>query len=216
MKTLFIAGMTAIAAIAAPAMAQSDAGNAFTGPRIELHGGWDRLHGKARVTDGVDSAHAGAHDNDGFFGLQAGYDYAIRPATVVGVFGSYDWSNNEKCGFVAVDTTACLKAKRNIEAGLRIGEAVTPRTLVYLKGAYVNGRFGASIADDAGDYASAHKNRDGWRAGVGAEYALAAHAYLKAEYNYTRYSRYSVSEGEDRASLRLDRQELLAGLGIRF
>jgi outer membrane immunogenic protein len=217
-KSFILAAAAIGAAATAPAVAQTtdDAGSMFTGPRVELHGGWNRLHEKARINDGTTTVHVGRHDYDGFVGGQIGYDYAIRPSTIVGVFGSYDLSNNKQCS--TVDTaTNCFKANRNIEGGARIGEVFGKRTLVYVKGAYVNGRFRASSSDTAVPaYASDHADKGGWRAGVGVEEALSRHAYVKAEYNYSRYGRFHDDLDATDTSLRIDRQEALAGLGIRF
>jgi outer membrane immunogenic protein len=215
MKTLFLAAV-AVAAMAAPAMAQTSDSSPFTGPRVELHGGWDWLRARTHTTDGVTDARFTDHNSDGFVGGQIGYDYAIRGSTVVGVFGSYDLSNNKDCG-TAGTVTSCFKTNRNIEAGARIGEVFGGQNLVYLKGAYVNGRFGENSSDTAtGDYLSDHEKRDGWRAGVGVERALGKHAYVKAEYNYSRYGRFDGELGPEDVSVRLTRQEALGGLGIRF
>jgi outer membrane immunogenic protein len=213
---ILIAAATA-AALAGPVAAQTtDTDNAFTGPRIEVHGGVDRIHGKERVNDGVTTVTAGRHDTNGFFGGQIGYDYAIRGSTVVGVFASYDLSNNKVCDS-AGSISSCLKAHRNIEGGARIGEVLGGKTLVYVKGAYVNGRFGADASNlTTGAFASATSKRDGWRAGAGVEEALSRHAYVKAEYNYSRYNRFDGDLGAEDVSLRLNRQEALAGVGLRF
>jgi outer membrane immunogenic protein len=215
MKNLLLAA-AAVMAVAAPAMAQTADSSPFTGPRIELHGGWDWMRARAHTSDGVTDTRATNHINDGFVGGQIGYDYAVRGSTVVGVFGSYDLSNNEECGTVGT-TTDCFKVNRNIEAGARVGQIFGGQNLVYLKGAYVNGRFGANSSDSAtGAYLSDHEKRDGWRAGVGVERALGRHAYVKAEYNYSRYNRFNGELGPEDVSVRLTRQEALGGLGIRF
>jgi outer membrane immunogenic protein len=215
MKKLILAA-TLTAAASAPALAQDGSASPFTGPRVELHGGWDWIRARTHVTDGVTDTRYTDHNHDGFVGGQVGYDYAIRGSTVVGVFGSYDLSNNKECG-TAGTVTDCFKVNRNIEAGARVGEVFGGQNLVYLKGAYVNGRFGANSSDTAtGAYVSDHQKRDGWRAGVGVERALGRHAYVKAEYNYSRYNRFNGDLGPEEVSMRLTRQEALGGLGIRF
>jgi len=213
-KLILAVALTAAAAM--PAVAQDGGASPFTGPRVELHGGWDWIRARTHVTDGGTDTRFTDRNHDGFVGGQVGYDYAIRGSTVVGVFGSYDLSNNKECS-TAGSVTDCFKVNRNIEAGARIGQVFGGQNLVYLKGAYVNGRFGANSSDLAtGAYVSDHETRDGWRAGVGLERALGRHAYVKAEYNYSRYNRFHGDLGPEDISLRVARQEALGGLGIRF
>jgi outer membrane immunogenic protein len=215
MKRIALAAVM-LAGTVTPAFAQSTDSTPFTGPRVELHGGWDWLRARTDTNDGVTAARSTIHNNDGFFGGQIGYDYAIQGHTVVGVFGSYDLSNNEQCAFNGF-AAACLKANRNIEAGARIGEIVGGTNLIYLKGAYVNGKFSASVSDPEDEvYYSAHEKQGGWRAGVGLEHALGQHAYAKVEYNYSRYGRFNGDLGDEAFSTRITRQEALGGLGIRF
>jgi len=211
----FVLSAALLASTVTPAFAQT-ADAPFTGPRVELHGGWDWLSAKTHTDDGTNTNAYKTHNNDGFFGGQIGYDYAIRGGTVLGAFGSYDLSNNEECatdGFAAT----CLKANRNIEAGARVGQIFGGNNLVYIKGAYVNGKFGASYSDpEAGLLISDHEKKDGWRAGIGVEHELGKYAYVKVEYNYSRYGRFNGDLGDDAFSTRLTRQEALAGLGLRF
>ena len=211
--TLTLAAVAA-AGFATPALAQADA--PFNGPRVELHGGWNWLSAHSRVDDGDTVTHATDHDNDGFFGSQIGYDRTFGNGILAGVFASYDLSNNKECA-TAGTTTGCFKANRDIEAGARIGKVLGGSNLVYVKGAYVNGKFGASASDLAtGAYVSDHEKRDGWRAGIGVERQLGKYAYAKLEYNYSRYGRFHGDLGPEALSVRVNRQEALAGLGIRF
>jgi outer membrane immunogenic protein len=215
MKIVTLA-LLAAAGMATPAMAQSGVDTPFTGPRIELHGGWDWLRARTHISDGDTVTRYTDHNNDGFFGGQIGYDHAIGGSLVAGVFGSYDLSNNEECT-TAGTVTGCFKANRNIEAGARIGKVLGGNNLLYLKGAYVNGKFGASASDPSADLdVSDHEKLDGWRAGLGVEHELGKYAYVKLEYNYSRYGRFHGELGPDDVSVRVNRQEALGGLGIRF
>lgn len=203
-------------AFASPALAQSGTKAPFSGPRVELHGGWNWLSTRTRSTDGTTTTRASDDINDGFFGGQVGYDYAIGGRSLVGVFGSYDLSNDKECA-IAATTTGCFKTNRNIEAGARVGEVFGGSNLVYLKGAYVNGKFGASVTDESTNITvSDHEKRDGWRAGVGVEHQLGRYAYAKLEYNYSRYNRFHGAVGPDDVSVRPSRQEVLGGIGFRF
>ncbi|USI71703.1 outer membrane protein [Sphingomonas morindae] len=203
---------------AAPAPAPADAGTApsttsgyqapaasssFTGPRAEIFFGYDRVGTRLRTAtvDGTDTQRN--HRNGFTGGGLLGYDLPIGDRLVAGIFGSYSLSTARSCA----EGGGCLKAGREIEGGARIGaKLMDDKALVYVKGAYVNGR----IIDSALDAAS---NRDGWRAGAGVEYALNAHTYIKAEYDYTRFNRFNLAPD---ASLRFDRNQVLGGFGVRF
>ena len=211
--TLALAAV-AVAGFATPALAQDDA--PFTGPRVELHGGWNWLSAHSRVSDGDTVTRATDHNDDFVFGGQIGYDRTFGNGILAGVFGSYDLSNNEECA-TAGTATGCFKANRNIEAGARVGKVLGGSNLVYVKGAYVNGKFGASVSDPENDFhVSDHEKRDGWRAGIGVEHQLGKYAYVKLEYNYSRYGRFHGDLGPENLSVRVNRQEALGGLGIRF
>lgn len=214
MKRLLVAA-TLVAGTVSPAFAQQSP-TSFSGPRVEFHAGWDWLSARTHSDDETTVGSVTNHNNDFMFGGQIGYDYAIRENTIVGVFGSYDVSNNKKCALDGFAAT-CLKANRNIEAGGRIGQVLGGNNLVYIKGAYVNGKFGASYNDpDAGIHYSDHEKRGGWRAGLGVEHNFGKYAYAKLEYNYSRYGRFNGELGDSAFSTRLTRQEALAGVGFRF
>ena len=211
----FTIALIAAAGIATPAVAQTGMNAPFTGPHIELHGGWNWLRSHTHVANDAGTAYFKDTDDDGFFGGQIGYDQAFNGLTA-GVFGSYDVSNNDQCQR-AGPVTSCVKAKRNIEAGARVGKVLGGTNLLYVKGAYVNGRFGTAVADDATDtIVSQRENRDGWRAGIGIEHQLGQYAYVKLEYNYSDYGRYRGHFASEDFSSKINRQEALGGVGIRF
>lgn len=209
-------------AVAAPAVAQdaaptvADGVSTFTGPRAEIFGGWDRVGARYRVTDDAgDRSTVRTHRNGLTVGGLGGYDMPVGNRLVAGVFGSYALSTARSCGDLG-SYSGCLKSGRQIEGGARIGAKVLDnRALVYLKGAYVNGRLESNFAS-GGDVIKASDNQDGWRAGAGAEYALNKHAYLKVEYDYTRFKSYNADLGAEDANLRFDRNQVLGGFGVRF
>lgn len=224
---LFAAG--SLLAAAAPAFAQDAAapapeaapapqtasvdvadGVTFAGPRAEIFGGWDRARARIRYTDATGARQTDkGHKNGGTAGALIGYDLPLGDRLIVGGFGSIAYSTTKDCS----DAGGCIKAGREIEGGARVGFKVQPQTLIYAKGAYVNG----AVRDTfGGGDLSVH--RDGWRAGAGVEYALNKHAYVKAEYDYTRFNRVSFDTigGVDDASLRFQRSQVLGGFGVRF
>jgi len=203
MKTILLASSVALAAAAAPAFAQDTApapdAMSFTGPRAEIFGGWDRVGARARYDDGATRITEKGH-KDGALG---------------GALGSIYFPIAKQCLYGA-DTIACVRPGREIEGGARFGAKMGNQALVYAKGAYVNGQIRATVADGF-DYYHAHANRDGWRAGAGVEYALNRHAYLKAEYDYTRFKSFGADElGTPNTRVRFDRNQVLGGFGVRF
>lgn len=191
----FIAFVALLAPLAAvPAAAQTAAAPSdptFTGPRIEAHVGYDRL-GTNNTTGKVDGV---------MYGVGAGYDYAIGGA-LVGVEVNADFSNIDEDSRTGT-TTFGVKAKRDLDAGIRVGAVVGSRALLYAKVAYANSRFRATLTDPTGTI-SANDNLEGVRGGLGVEYALGTNTYAKAEYRYTNYE-----QG-------VDRNQALVGFGFRF
>lgn len=221
MKLILLASSILLAASAVPAFAQDTAAPVsadavtFGGPRAEIFGGWDQIGTRAHFDDGVTRMTDKGHKSGGTAGALLGYDMPIGDRFVVGAFGSYALSTARECGAVAA-FTGCLKSGRQIEGGARVGGKVGGKTLLYLKGAYVNGQVRGRFTDGV-TTATGYANRDGWRAGVGAEYALNQHAYLKVEYDYTRFKSFDATKlGLTDTRLRLDRNQVLGGFGIRF
>jgi outer membrane immunogenic protein len=225
MKTFLLATSILFVASATPALAQDSStttstpsdGATFTGPRAEIFGGWDRVGARAKFDEGgvttTDHAHKSAWTGGGLLG----YDVPIGDSLTVGGFGSYAISSGKFC-YGIDDGVGCVKANRDIEGGARIGYKVGGRALVYGKGAYVNSRLGYQFAADGVDL-NQHSDRSGWRAGAGVEFAVTKHAYVKAEYDYTRLSSYhagELSDGGASGSLRYDRNQVLGGFGVHF
>jgi len=191
MKFVAIAAVLA-PLVAVPALAQTaPAGATFTGPRIEAHVGYDRL---------------GTNDSNGnvdgvTYGVGVGYDHAFGGA-VIGVEVNADLSNIDD-ETTSGGTTLGLKAKRDLDASVRVGAVVGSRAMIYGKVGYANSRFRGSVANAAGTFRTSD-DLEGVRAGVGVEYALGTSSYAKVEYRYTNYE-----QG-------VDRNQVLAGVGFRF
>jgi len=192
MRKLLVAALLA-AGVATPALAQQDSG--FVGPRVEGVVGWDRPKSGGERSDGVG------------YGIGVGYDVQAGDA-VVGVEAEASRSTAKDCvrDVTVVGDRLCVKAKRDLYAGARVGAAVTPKTLLYAKAGYTNGRVGVDYEDGgsgAGD-TSQGSNLDGVRVGGGVEHAIGGKSYLKTEYRYSNYEN-GVS-----------RHQVMGGVGIRF
>src|SRR5947209_5588553 len=127
MRKYIIAALFAAAA-ATPALAQP--GAPFTGPRIEALAGYDHVRGDGGGRDGVT------------YGGAIGYDFQLG-GLVAGIEGEATDSSVKDCqsNFVAAADRICVNAKRDLYVGGRIGTVIGPRTLVYAKAGYTNGRF---------------------------------------------------------------------------
>ncbi|MFT3964430.1 MAG: outer membrane beta-barrel protein [Sphingobium sp.] len=117
MKTAIFAAIAA-ASIATPALAQGnlDDATAFTGPRIGVTTGYDKVQ-----------------DHDGLsYGVAAGYDLPLSEKLRAGV------------DVGLADSTAkgdYVKASRDLSASARLGYVLTPKVMPYAKVGYANSRF---------------------------------------------------------------------------
>ncbi|MCW3847137.1 outer membrane beta-barrel protein [Sphingomonas sp. LB-2] len=200
---LFTAALAASTALAAPAFAQeSDSDSSFTGPRVEVISGWDRVDDAS--TPGVDAT-------DGVvYGGAVGYDFQVGHA-VLGFEGEATGSTTRQraTSVIVPGDSFRVKAGRDLYVGGRVGFTVGPRALIYAKGGYTNAQVdtryinGATTVDDK-------ETLDGWRAGAGAEIGLGRNLYVKGEYRYSNYTK------ANNTSVDLDRHQVVAGVGVRF
>ena len=206
--------------IAAPAMAQDN--STFTGPRVEILGGYD-------VSKAGDTVDNDANENDdqsidGFaYGAGVGYDFSMGGA-VVGVEGEwmdstakteYDMGDFENIGL-----PGRLDAGRDLYVGVRAGILATPSTLVYAKGGYTNAKYNALALDGETEF-KRDVNTDGYRIGAGVEQAIGTNAFAKLEYRYSNYSSAEIDFSGDNNTTQpfdvdTDRHQVVAGVGWRF
>ena len=207
MKALHLVGAVAAVLAPAPLLAQD-----FGGLRLEGRVGWDNVGVGLEVDEGVQSEEFDEDASTISYGGEVGYDLSFGSA-VVGAYGGADFAQADVCGDLLGGDEACLEAERNLTAGARIGFALTPEALLYAKGGYSNARVRATYSGlgdlfDLEDSAS----RSGYHIGAGAELGL-GRFYGKVEYVHTRYEDFDLGASSS-GSVR--RNQLLAGLGIRF
>ena len=220
LKLLFA---VAAAVAAFPAQAQ-ETGGTFTGPRIQIQGGWDRAGIQIRDVrqfQGRGDFGGSQHDNEISYGGELGFDFDIG-GFVVGAYGGIDFSDASET-FVA-PRAVTLSAERNIYAGGRIGIVAGDRALIYGKGGYSRGdlevEFGAGAAttgfEDVDD-------RDGWHVGGGVEVAVTDMVYVRADYTHTTYDDVPLGTlgvtnlaGNPVFEQRFNRNQVTAAIGIRF
>lgn len=178
-------------ALAVPAQAQEE--TSFTGARIAVTGGWDRID------------HDGENGSGFVYGGTAGYDVgfgSVRIGPEVEVTGS-----TQKTCFTNVADRVCERADRDFYVGGRLGYAVTSKALLYGRVGYTNARFSDRVTPNTTSEVEttvSRDNRSGIRLGAGVEYAVAKHFFLTGEYRYSNYS-----DG-------FSRNQILGGVGVRF
>lgn len=204
MNTKFIFASLAALVIATPAMAQEASSDFKGGARVEARVGADDVVLKVSGDSGSKVGLA--------YGVEAGYDYATTSGFVVGAYAGIEGSTTKDC-VVDGTETACIKAGRNITAGVRAG-GVVAGGLLYVKGGYSNGRLNVTYRDTAipANNFSDGGNADGYHIGAGYEMAISANTYAKLEYVFTHYSTDKASAG----GIGLQRHQGVVGFGVRF
>lgn len=185
----FIAPALVLAAVSAAAPAMAQDGAPFTGPRIAVTGGWDRVD------------HRGENGSGFVYGGTAGYDVAVgdvRLAPEIEATGT-----TQKACYSITGGRLCERANRDLYVGGRIGYVVAPSVLIYGKAGYTNARFAERAATTAVSFDN-HDDRSGFRVGAGVEYAVNKQFFLTSEYRYSNYS-----DG-------FSRNQVIGGVGFRF
>src|SRR5687767_664208 len=80
-------------------LAASPVAAQMTGPRIELHAGWDRPDFKVTFDDGIDRFSDSESENGLLYGIEAGYDVALDSSgdLLFGILAGFDLSTAEQC-----------------------------------------------------------------------------------------------------------------------
>lgn len=223
MKKLIMILASGTALVAAPAMAQdatTEPGSTFTGPRVEAIVGYDINKAGSSIDDGISDRNQRAKGL--LYGVGVGYDVDVGPVVVGAEAELSDstaksrFSNGEFAGFGLGN----VKANRDLYLGARVGAKVSPNAMIYAKGGYTNAKFDVRNNDGTTTY-NQDIDADGWRAGVGAEYAVNKNTYAKLEYRYSNYSKAEVDlngtlADSQRFDVDTDRHQIVAGVGVRF
>ena len=174
-KIVALTAVTALAGVATPAIAQT--APAPTGPRVEAVLGYDAL--RVDLEDfGVDE---NLKDNDLFYGVGGGYDFAVSPSMSVGVDGEVTWSNNKE-NFDDLDENVEISTGRDLYAGGRVTLPISDAANVYAKAGYTNLR-----VEGESDGLEDSFDLDGYRLGAGAQFSIGGRAYIGGEYRFSDY-----------------------------
>ncbi|MED5545182.1 MAG: outer membrane beta-barrel protein [Pseudomonadota bacterium] len=159
-----------------------------------------------QIEGGLDVAqHDGDSEAGVQYGVSAGYDYQLSNNLFVGVQGSYGDSSARDCAHDVLEAgdRACLEARRDLAAVVRLGTNIGARNKLYVLGGYTNTRVGVSYKSDTLDQnlagfsdLGAHDTLNGFRVGAGYEYDVTSNLFIKTEYRYSNYgSGYSRHQG---------------------
>lgn len=174
-KIVALTAVSVLAATATPAAAQTLA--APVGPRVEALVGYDAL--RVDLNDfGIDEK---LKDNDLFYGVGAGYDFAVTPSVAAGVDVELTGSNN-KANFSDAEENAEIRTGRDAYVGGRVTLPVSTAANLYVKGGYTNLKVKgeANGVDDS-------FNLDGYRLGAGGQFGVGRGAYVGGEYRFSDY-----------------------------
>lgn len=186
MKTKFIL-LTALAGAlcSTPAFA-----GPVAGPRMEAIAGWDSMTINGKATGDGKWSKSGL-----YYGVGAGYDFAVAKNFSVGIDGELAGSTVR-----GNDQGAWLHVGRDLYVGVRGTASVAQSTNVYVKAGYANAR--AKLGLGAATLASA--NNSNLRAGIGVQQNFSENFYGLVEYRYT-----FPGDG-------MSRNQIITGLGLRF
>ena len=190
-----------LAATAAVTLSATASAADFTGPRVDIHVGRDKIN------DLRDRTAPGKPDADGVaFGGQVGYDTALTDKLTIGAEAGVDFSN-ASVAYTSDSTIFPFRnrigALRDLSAGARLGVKASDNMLVYGGVAYTNAGLNSYFRDDTGAERSRSK-LDGYRLSGGALIGLTEKVALKAEYRWSNY------EGN------VTRSNVLVGASYRF
>ncbi len=196
MKT-YLYALASVAVLAAAAAAAPASAEGF---RAEIHGGWDHVRADDNGLSSNDS------DSGIVYGIGAGYDFAIAPKLELGLDLSADLSSMEECetSVILANDAACIHAKRDLAAAVRLGYKVGERGTLYALAGYSNARFRFDYTTPAGVTTRDSRNLDGFRLGAGYQHDFGERMYGKVEYRYSNY------EAD------VTRHQALLGVGIKF
>jgi outer membrane immunogenic protein len=131
-------------------------------------------------------------NSSGFFGGgQAGFNWQLSPAWVIGVEADFDGADIEgiakaTTGFAAANAGTTLDWFGTARG--RAGVLVTPNALLYATGGWAYGRTttaaNATLTGVASANVSVANNQSGWTIGGGLEYAFNSWLSAKTEYLY--------------------------------
>lgn len=212
-----IFGLMALAALSAPAFAES---TPFNGPFVGVQGGWQQDRQRLDVTGTSGGAPYSSQARDSqsgvAYGGQVGFDFKLSPNIVLGVEAAATGRTGNASTTDSFGNNYRLKSGRTFDGTARIGYLLSPNGLLYVRGGYSNAKFIADLNTAHGSI-----NKGGYVAGVGYEQYLASNISARIEYDYSKYGSDDLSNnvagsGLTSASARYTRNAVKAGVNLHF
>jgi len=167
MKTNCISLITGLAIVGIAAATSTSA--YASGPRIEVHGGWDRID----TSDGNDSG--------ALIGIGIGYDFDLAKNVFAGVEANADFITAKECesGAIVAGDKLCVTASRDLSLIARAGVEAAPGSKLYALGGWTNARFRATYTSPTNAVTRDGENANGWRLGAGFQQDLGKGLHAK-------------------------------------
>jgi opacity protein-like surface antigen len=147
--------------------------------------------------DSREIAHLDGLNSTGIVGdVRAGYDQQLSNRFLVGVFGTYGFSNMDADGSVAGVGSFKLERGDDWSAGVRAGVLVNNSTLLYALAAYTQTEYDLSVTDGAATL-SKTTTFDGITVGAGIELAVANNVFFGIEGTHTFYDKETIFDAYD-------------------
>jgi len=185
--------------VAQPAAAQN-----FTGPSVGGQVGWSDNQLRGPAQNGA-ALPVHASQDSPTLGVYAGYDREFGRIVVGGELG-VSFGTDDAINAANGIARYRIDPRRSFDVSARAGYLITPKTLVYARGGYVNEQVRTTLTPPAGSV-SRSDDRNGWLAGGGLERVLLPHLSVRAEYRYV-----DLSDGFGK----WDRHQVLTGITWRF
>lgn len=201
---------TAVAGAALFAATGAFAAEPFNGPYVGVQAGWQDDNNRFTLRSPGGTSTESLSGSSFAYGAQLGYDAKVGENFVLGAEA-----------FLTGDTNKVRSGNSTFDGGrslgllARAGILAGPRTLVYLKGGWENGRF---TYQENGIGVST--NRDGWSLGGGLEQAITDAVSARVEYRHTKFNSFSSSALDaalgSTAEARVNRDRVMVGVNYRF
>jgi outer membrane immunogenic protein len=167
------------------------------------------------------------HSSGFFGGGQAGYNWQVSPAWLIGAEADFDGANIDSSATTSTNAFSSTIGSKLDWFGTvrgRVGVLVTPATLLYGTGGWAYGHTTSdAIAAAFGLAAVASTGRvhNGWTAGAGLEYAITPSVSFKTEYLFVDLGTDVIASGAPAGvpfslSEKTTVHTVKAGLNLRF
>ena len=189
---------------------QASAAEPFNGPYVGAQAGWQHDNNRFTLRGATGTASDRQSGSSFAYGAQLGYDFKTGDNFVLGAEAFLTGDTNK-----VRDGNTTFDGGRSLGLLARAGVLASPRTLIYGKGGWENGRFTYQV-----NGIGVSTNRDGWSLGGGVEQMLTDNVSARVEYRHTKFNSFSSSALDaalgSTAEARVNRDRVLVGVNYRF